>query len=178
MLAREEIDLRLTDMGRVEESEMHRLALFYEDDITKFKVKQAKLRVSLINPNAEVKSFHEEVDKGNVFLLQGDVIIDATNKDETNKIVADHAVKKKVPLIIVRASGSSAIVIVSHKAIPAAQLKKLALAPVAKAGIFGPVTSLAASVVVAEVLKILLGEKENKMIELDAWSSSLKVTKL
>src|SRR4051812_17378543 len=104
MLARESVDLRLVDMGRVEEEDMHRLDLFHEEDITKFKVKQAKTRLAAINPKVQVKSFHEEMTNENVFLLQGDVIIDATNNDELNTLTLPHAVKKKCAFILVRCS--------------------------------------------------------------------------
>jgi molybdopterin/thiamine biosynthesis adenylyltransferase len=178
MLAREDFDLRLVDMGRVEETEMHRLALFHEEDITKFKVKQAKLRVAAINPTVQVKSFHEELTKQNVFLLEGDVLVDTTQDDTLNVIIAAHAMKKKVPLIVARASGSSANILVLHKAPTAAQLQKARLPPVDKAGVLGPTTSLAASIVVAETIKILLGDRASKLISVDAWDHSCKVTKL
>jgi molybdopterin/thiamine biosynthesis adenylyltransferase len=178
MLARESVDLRLVDMGRVEEEDMHRLDLFHEEDITKFKVKQAKARLFAINPKAQVKSFHEEITDSNVFLLQGDVIVDATNSDEINKLVLPHATKKKLPLVLVRCSGPQAKILVLTKAPPAKIQEKLKLPSVEKSGIFGPVTNMAASIAVSEVLKIMLGQKINVLIECDAWEAKIKVTKL
>jgi adenylyltransferase/sulfurtransferase len=178
MLAREDIGLRLIDMGRVEETDMHRLAIFQEEDITKFKVKQAKLRLAAINPHVPVKSFHEEIVASNVFLLEGDVIVDTTNSDEINALVLAHAAKKKYPLVLVRASGSAAHIFVMQKATPAKILSKISLPSIEDEGIFGPVTSMAASVAAAEVLKILAGGKESKLIEIDGWDPKIKVTKL
>jgi molybdopterin/thiamine biosynthesis adenylyltransferase len=178
MLAREGIDLRLVDMGRVEEEDMHRLDLFHEEDITKFKVKQAKIRLAAINPKAEVKSFHEEMTASNVFLLQGNVIVDATNSDEMNALTISHAAKKRYPLVLIRFSGSIARILVLQKAAPAKLADKLKLPSVDNAGVFGPVTSMAASLAVGEIMKILLGEKTSMIIECDSWDPKVKITKL
>ena len=178
MLAREDIDLRLIDMGRVDEMEMHRLSLFQEEDITKFKVKQAKYRLSAISPRVQVKSFHEEITDTNIFLLQGDVIVDTTNSEDINKLSIPFAVKKKVPLVLVRYTGSVAKILVLQKAAPAKILEKMSVPPIAKEGIFGPATTFSASIATAEIMKVLLGEKQSYLIECDGWDAKIKVTKL
>ena len=178
MLAREGIHLRMVDMGRVEEEDMHRLTIFYEEDITKFKVKQAKLRLNAINPHVQVKSFHEEIGSGNVFLLQGDVVIDATNSDEVNKLTIPYAAKKKLPFILIRCSGTQAKILVMQHSLPAKTLDKLKLPSQDKDGIFGPITTLAASIVVSQVIKILVGDKGSYIIECDAWDEKIKITKI
>ncbi len=178
MLTREGIHLRIVDMGRVEEEDMHRLTIFYEEDITKFKVKQAKLRLAAINPHVQVKSFHEEIGSSNVFLLDGDVIVDATNNDEVNVVTIPYAAKKKKPFILVRYSGTQARILVSHKALTAKVLDKLKLPSQEKDGIFGPVTSIAASIVVGQIMKILVGDKASAIYEIDAWDMKVKVTKI
>jgi molybdopterin/thiamine biosynthesis adenylyltransferase len=178
MLAREGVDLRLVDMGRVEEEDMHRLALFHEEDITKFKVKQAKLRLAAINPKVQVKSFHEEMTSSNIFLLEGEVIVDTSNNDEMNRLTIAHAAKKKVPLVLVRVSGSVGRMLVLQKTVPAKLADKLKLPSVEKAGVFSPVTNMAASLAVGQVLKILQGDKTTVLIECDAWDPKTKVTKL
>jgi molybdopterin/thiamine biosynthesis adenylyltransferase len=177
-LAREDINLRLLDMGRVEEEDMARLQIFQDEDITKFKVKQAKVRLANINPKVQVKCFHEELNESNVFLLEGDVVVDATNSDELNRTVLAYATKKRIPLIIARASGSTARILVTHKTLPAKILERVTLPPKEKEGIFSASTLMAASIVDAEVIKILLGERRSALIECDAWSTKLKVTTL
>jgi hypothetical protein len=80
--------------------------------------------------------------------------------------------------VLVRASGSAAHIFVMQKATPAKILSKISLPSIEDEGIFGPVTSMAASVAAAEVLKILAGGKESKLIEIDGWDPKIKVTKL
>ena len=64
------------------------------------------------------------------------------------------------------------------KAAPAKIVQKITLPVVDDAGIFGPVTSLAASLAVAEIMKLLLGEKTNKLLNCDAWDAKIKITKI
>jgi len=178
MLGREGVEMRLIDMGRVEEEDMHRLSLFYEEDITKFKVKQAKSRITAINPHAQVKSFHEELTESNVFLLQGDCIIDASNDSETNELVAKHALSKKIPLIIIRYCADQAKILVAQKKLPIKEIDAVDLGYIDEEGVFGPVTTLAASVGVAQLIQVLLGDTASKRIELDAWKMKAKVVRL
>ncbi len=178
LLGREGIALRLVDMGRVEEEDMHRLSLFYDEDITKFKVKQAKARINAINPTVPIKSFHEELTDDNIFLLKGDCIIDATNDIEINKKIFKFATEKKIPLVTVRYSGDQGRILVTQKKLALKAVESIQLEKMTKRGIFGPVTAMAGSCAVAQVMKVLLGEKASFSIELDAWKPKIKLTKL
>jgi len=175
MLVRENIELRMIDKGRVEEEDMHRLALFYEEDITKFKVKQAKARLNAINPQVPVKSFHEELSASNVFLLKGDVIVDTSNNRTINDVIALHA---KTPLVIARYSGSVAKILVAQKKVTKKMLDEIDLPPIGTEGVFGPVTTQASSIVVGETLKVLLGQRGSHIITVDSWKNSIRVKKV
>lgn len=178
IIGREGITMRMVDMGRVEEADMHRLSLFYEEDITKFKVKQAKVRIAAINPTTQVKSFHEELSENNIFLLKGDCIIDASNDDEVNDLTFRHAQDKKIPIIIVRYCGDQARILVAQKKLPLKTLKEISLGHIEEEGVFGPVTSMAASTAVSHLIQLLLDDTTSMRIELDAWKTKAKVTKL
>ena len=49
---------------------------------------------------------------------------------------------------------------------------------IADTGIFGPVTRLAGSIAVGQIMKILLGKGSNVIIEVNAWTPKIKITKL
>ncbi len=178
VFARENIDLRLVDRGRVEDADMHRLSLFCDEDVAKFKVKQAKLRLAALNPALQVKSFHEELSASTLFLLQGDVIVDTSNNPDINRIILDYATGKKLPLVLARCSGSAYKVLVLQKKPGAKLLAQVAMASIGKEGIFGPVATIAGSVVAGETLKVLLGEKGSYLVEGDVWAHKAKVTKV
>jgi molybdopterin/thiamine biosynthesis adenylyltransferase len=178
ILCREQIGLRLVDKGRVDEDDMHRLGLFYEEDITRFKVKQAKSRLAAIIPGVPVKSFHEELGDGNVFLLKGDVIVDATNSNDLNELIMKQAISQKAPGVIVRYSGTTAKVLVYTKKPTKKAIASVSLPSVEEVGMVGSLSATVAGVVASQVQALLLGEKRNFVLTVDVAKNSIRTTKL
>lgn len=179
MLAREDFELRIIDKGRVEEMDMNRMALYVEDDITKFKAKQAKVRVGAINPKLQMKSFHEELGPNNVFLVKSDCVIDTSNNDAINTIIFDYCQQQRIPLILARYSGSTAELLVAVKKVSKNALAEcLKMPSTEKVGAISPATHAAAAIVVAELFKILLGKGTNKRVTFDVWTGKFKEKRL
>lgn len=179
ILTREDFDLRLVDKGRVEEVDMGRLSLFQEEDITKFKVKQAKRRLELINPQAKVKSFHEELSSQNVFLIESEVVVDSTNQPEINKLVFDYCQEKKIPLLLVRYSGSKIKVLVANKKMTPKQYAWIEdVGNVTKEGLYSGCVMLAASLIITQIFKLFLGDTLSYQLTADSWENTLKIEKL
>jgi len=178
MLAREDFSLRIIDKGRVEEVDMNRMGLYSEDDITKFKAKQAKQRVSAINPKLNLKSFHEELSEANVFLVKAECVVDCTNNDNTNVMIFDYCQSHKVPLILASYSGATAHVLVAAKKIPRKAFEEYLKMPTTeKEGAISPGTHATASIAVAELFKIILGKGQSKLIVYDVWNGKYKEKK-
>ena len=179
VLAREDFDLRLIDRGRVEEEDMARLNLFVEEDITKFKVKQAKHRVEEINPRVQVKCFHEDLNDANVFLVKSDLVIDTTNQPEVNRLIFDHCQKEKIPLIYIRYSGSRVKVLVATKRINAKYFDVLSdVGNVTEEGVYSGTTMLGSMIVINRIFKHFLGDTGSYLLEADAWTGKYKSKKL
>ncbi len=179
ILAREDFELRVIDKGRVEEADMNRMALFLEQDITKFKAKQAKQRISAINPKLAVKSFHEELTPTNIFLVKADCVIDCMNNEESNTLIFEHCQKEKIPLVMASYAGSTAYLLVATKKLPKKVLAEYLNMPTTEQeGAISPATHAAASLAVAELFKILLGKGKSKLITFDVWNGKYKEKKL
>jgi molybdopterin/thiamine biosynthesis adenylyltransferase len=179
ILAREDFTLRIIDKGRVEEVDMNRMGLYTEEDITKFKAKQAKQRASEVNPKLVMKSFHEELGESNVFLVKADCVIDCTNNDDTNALIFDFCQAKRVPIILASYSGSTAYILVAVKKIPRKVLDEYLKKPTTEeAGAISPATHAAASIAVTELFKILLGKGQSKLVTLDVWKGKHKEKRL
>ena len=179
ILAREDFELRIIDRGRVEEMDMNRMTLYLEDDITKFKAKQAKIRIADVNPKLQVKSFHEELGPNNVFLVKADCVIDTSNSDSINTLVFDFCQQQKIPLVLARYSGSTAELLVAVKKVSKNALAEcLKLPSTEKVGAISPATHAAAALVVAELFKILLGKGVNKRVTFDVWTGKYKEKRL
>lgn len=179
VLAREDFELRLVDRGRVEEEDMSRLNLFVEEDITKFKVKQAKKRIEEINSQIKVKSFHEDLNEENVFLVKSELVIDSSNQPEANELVSKYCQANKVPLIYVRYSGSKVKILVANKKLTQKNFDALNdVGNVTEEGVISPTTMLASMIIIKRVFKYFLGDKGSYLIEADAWAGKIKTTKL
>lgn len=178
-LAREDFDLRLIDRGRVEEEDMGRLNIFQEEDITKFKVKQAKKRLELINPRIKIKSFHEELSSSNVFLIESELVIDATNQPEVNKLIFAHCQEKKIPLVYVRYSGGRIKLLVANKKIAQKDYDWLEdVGNVSKEGMYAGCAMFGAMMVINRIYKFFLGDNGSYHLQANAWEGDFKRTKL
>jgi adenylyltransferase/sulfurtransferase len=181
MLIRSGINLRLIDKGRCMTEDLSAQTLYLEEDNTRFKAKQAKKYLDQINPGVKVKTFHEDLNKNNVFLIDADAVIDTTGNLEASKLIAEHAKKKKLPLIYAVASGSRGLVITSDKGINFDKLKKLIdkMKPTDEVGIINPAVHMAAAIIVKKTFKILLKKQYHKdAVLFDIWNDSIKRQKL
>jgi len=179
ILAREDFNLRIIDKGRVEEMDMNRMGLYQEQDLTKFKAKQAKQRVEDINPKARLKSFHEELSSQNVFLVKADCVIDCTNNNDTNTLIYGYCQANKVPVILASYAGSTAEVLVATKKLPKKVFEEYLKMPTTEVeGAISPATHAAAAIAVAETFKILLGKGASKRVTFDIWNGKYKERKL
>ena len=179
ILAREGFDLRIIDKGRVEEVDMSRMGLYQEQDITKFKAKQAKFRTAEINPKLVLKSFHEELGANNVFLVKAECVIDTTNNRETNELIFNYCQDEKIPIILASYSGSTSEILIATKKIPRKVFEDFVKKPsIEDVGAISPATHAAAALVVSELFKILLGKTSSKCISFDVWTGKYKEKKL
>ena len=175
-LARAGVNLRLVDKDRVYEDELQRLAIFHEDQVQKFKAKEAKKNLERMNSKIRVKTFHEEIVQSNVFLLDSDVVLDCTNDLKTNELINKHC---KKPLIVCRYSGDKGIIFHKSSTVNIEKLKKkIDGKGINDVGIFNPTILMGASIVAAEAIKILLKKKHQKgIIHFNSWTPSISVKK-
>jgi molybdopterin-synthase adenylyltransferase len=181
MLLQSGINLRLVDKGRVDLTDLSTQSLYLEEDHSKFKAKQAKKYLELINPKAKVRTFHEDLTKNNMYLIDADIVIDATGNLETTKLISDEAKKKKIPMIYAVVSGSQGIVATSDKGMPVEKIKPILdkMKPIDDVGIINPAVHTAASVIVSRALKILLKKPVPKeIIVFNVWDETMKKQKI
>ncbi len=102
--------LRIIDRDRIYEEELARQDLYTKSLINKFKAKEAKKILDNFDPESTVKAFHEDLMEENSFLLQGELIIDASNDIKTNKIVQKKAETEKLKVIQINYAGTDAVI--------------------------------------------------------------------
>lgn len=176
MLNREGIPLKIIDKGRVAEQDFQRQTAYLEEDDTKFKAKQIKKRLDLVNKNNNVKTFHEDLISENLFLLDSaDVVVDCSNNLNTMNLVANY-IKKKQHLINCKYAGSEGAIFISDKKCTFNKaLGKAKIEEIKEKGIINATTHLAAGIIVAQVLKILVRAPiTDNLIVFDVWKNKIR----
>lgn len=178
MLARMGVNLRVIDKDRVYEGDLDKLSLFSEDQIGKFKAKEAKKLLEGLNKDIKVKAFHEELVKNNAYLVESDVVIDCSGNLDTALLVDVAA--KKTPLVYARAAGIDGCVLVASDT----RLRQITSfleknTPASVDGrVLGSTVRIIASLSVNKALKVLTAQKfEKNMLLVNGWKFSFdKVT--
>lgn len=162
ILVRSGINLRIIDKGRIQPEDVPRQSLYVAEDEKKFKAKQAKKRLEEINKRVNIKTFHEELVKENIFLLKADVIIDVSNDIKTSLLINKYALEKKIPLIVGNYSGDHGHLLIVERSqnkkgpCVACLQKKLAQPPHKEVGVYPPTATFMASLVANATIKNLL----------------------
>jgi molybdopterin/thiamine biosynthesis adenylyltransferase len=179
--------LTLIDRDFVEGSNLQRQVLFDEADALAStpKAEAARRKIADFNREVEVRAEIVDLVPDNIHeLLEGaELVLDGTDNFETRYLLNDYAVEQSKPWIYAAAVGAYGA---TMTILPAGAQRTACLACVFPmqplgavetcdtAGILGMAVNLAASVQVAEALKILTGQAElvrRTMLSFDLWSN-------
>ncbi len=94
-------NIGIIDNDRVEISNLNRQILFNSNDIGKFKVNQAKIKIRKVYNQIKIKTFRTKITNKNIKRVLGDyqIICDGTDNFETRYLINDHCKKNKKILI-------------------------------------------------------------------------------
>ncbi len=97
----------IVDDDKVELSNLNRQIIYNINDLGKYKVNVAKVKIKKINNRLNVKSFKIRINKKNVenLIKNFDIICDGTDNFETRLLVNDYSLKQKKILISAAVSG-------------------------------------------------------------------------
>lgn len=175
--------LRIADRDFVEASNLQRQTMFTERDATERLPKAVAAANHIAEINSEIKVEPEiaDVNHSNIerLISNADVVVDGTDNFATRYLINDACVKNKVNWVYGAAVGSYGVSMtirphetpclrcIFPEAPPAAS------APTCDtAGVIMPIISIVASVQVAEVLKLLMGDAKslhNSLMQFDVW---------
>lgn len=91
----------IADDDNVDESNLQRQVLYTSDDVGKPKALHAKKKLLALNPNIEVVSYQERVNRDNILNLisKYDIVVDGSDNFSTRYLVSDACVILKKPLV-------------------------------------------------------------------------------
>ncbi|MFA6072674.1 MAG: ThiF family adenylyltransferase [Candidatus Woesearchaeota archaeon] len=177
MLVRSGIGIRIVDKGRILEHDLHQTTLFLEEDLDKFKAKQGKKRLEDINKTVPVKSFHEDLNEVNIYLIDSDLVIDCSNDLAVSLKIDKYCSKKKIPMIHCFVSGTQGQVFIMNNASISGLTKYVKNKKISEQGILVATIHIAAGIAAAQAAKILLKMPvEKNMITFDVWNGSFEKT--
>lgn len=171
MLVRAGINVRLVDKGRILEEELQQTSVFLQEDINKFKAKQAKKRLDAINDAVTIKAFHEELTDVNSYLLDSDLVVDCTNDLEVSLIIDKYCSQKKIPMIYSYVSGSEGQIFVIEQGTTLNEISEYVKnRRVREEGIMAATIHTAAGIMAGKIAKTLLNiPNEKNMLFFDVW---------
>ena len=162
-------NIGIADQDKVEVSNLNRQILFNTADLGKYKVIQAKSKINKIYKKIKIKTFNQKVSISNINKISRDydIICDGTDNFNTRYIINDHCKKNKKILI------SAAISRFDGQLFKFNFKKKgpcfrcfMPEKPIQEnncetEGIFSPVAGVLGSLQANEVLKTILGLKDD-----------------
>jgi molybdopterin/thiamine biosynthesis adenylyltransferase len=171
MLIRAGINVRIIDKGRILEDELQRLSLFLEEDIEKFKAKQAKKRLEMINPHVTVKAFHEDLTEHTMYLVDSDLVIDCSNDLKVSLMIDKYCFKKGIPMIYSYVAGTQGQIFIIDKKVSLSQISEYVKnIRISDKGIMAATIHTAAGIIGSKTAKILLGlSHQDNMLAFDVW---------
>ena len=184
ILVRNGINLRIIDKDRVLEEDAPRQTLYTSEDITKFKAKQAKKRLEEINEHVKIKTFHEELNQDNAFLVEADLIIDASNNHDISLLLNKFAIEKSIPLITGRYSGHKGHVFIVDKhqfkkgACVHCLDEKLNLPSIKEVGVHSPIATMIGALLANATMKNLLNlDNIDTLLSVDLMKTEIRRSK-
>jgi adenylyltransferase/sulfurtransferase len=175
--------LRIIDRDYVETSNLQRQLLFDEEDARQSlpKAEAAARKLATINAEVGVEPYVKDLTTQTVSLLGGaDLIVDCTDNFETRYLINDFAIQNRVPWIYAAAVGSYAVtmnILPNETACLACifpELPRGTFITCETAGILNSTANLIASIQVTEVLKLIIGARNQlrkTLLSLDLWTN-------
>lgn len=175
-LVRAGISIRIIDRGRILEEDLQYQNLFLEEDIGKFKAKQAKKRLQDINPTVTVKSFHEDLTTQNMYLVDADLVIDCSNDLKVSLVIDKYCFKKKIPMIYSYVAGTQGQIFVVDKKVSLSEISDYVKnCRISQKGVMAATIHVGAGLIASKGAKVLLGySHQNNMLSFDIWEFTIE----
>ncbi len=182
-------NIGIVDYDKVELSNLNRQILFNNSDIGKFKVNQAKSKINKIYKKIKIQTFRIKISKRNIetIIKKFDIICDGTDNFNTRYLINDYCKKNKKILISAAISKFDGHLFKFNfkKKGPCFRCfmpeKPLDENNCETDGIFAPVAGIVGALQANEVLKTVLGLKDdlnNNILIFNSLSMSLRKIKI
>lgn len=171
--------LTLIDHDLVEITNLHRTALFTEEDIGKSKAEMISKHVTLVNSHVKTSVFNKSLTKDNAENILGscDIILDGTDNLDIRYLINEVAIKHKIPWIYagVHSTHGMVLAIIPNKTPCLSCLSDtLPQTLVDEIPVLGILPSSIASLQISEALKVLFKLQTSGFILFNLWNFDLE----
>ena len=182
-------NIGIVDHDKVELSNLNRQILFNTSDIGKFKVNQAKSKINRIYKNIKIKTFKIKISKRNIepIIKNFDIICDGTDNFNTRYVINDYCkINKKILISAAISKFDGHLFKYNFKKKGPCLRCFMPDQPLEENncetdGIFAPVAGIIGALQANEVLKTVLGLKDdlnNNILVFNSLSMSLRKVKI
>lgn len=171
--------LTLIDHDLVDLTNLHRTALFTEEDIGKSKAEMISKHVTLVNSHVKTSVFNKSLTKDTAedILNSCDIILDGTDNLDTRYLINEVAVKHKIPWIYagVHSTQGMVLAIIPNKTPCLSCLSDtLPQTPVGEIPVLGTLPASIAALQVSEALKVFFKLQTSGFILFNLWNFDLE----
>ena len=181
--------LRIADGDRVTIGNIHRQLLFSEKDAreNRLKVDAAKTELQKINSEVEITELAEFITESNIsaFIDGASIVLDATDDIAIRFLINDSCLKAGIPWIYTGVAGTQGLImpVLPHgpclRCLYPEPPNQEGVANCNNSGILPTTVTMAVSIQINQVLKILTGEAEaGTLIKFDCWDPKVQSLKV
>lgn len=176
--------ITIVDRDRVERGNLQRQLLFDESDIGKPKAVVACKKLKQVNSEVEISCVIGDVMNSNIegFLLENDLVVDATDNMITRMIINDACVKNNIPWIYGGVLGSAGM---SFNIVPPGPCLRCIMPDIPSdggisgcetVGVLNTIPAVIGAVQSTEAIKILTENKfEKRLLRYDIWDGNFSL---
>ena len=179
----------IVDFDRIEISNLNRQTLFGSNDLGKYKVSQAKKKITLLNKKIKIITFNKKITSKNIKNISKkfDIICDCTDNFSTRYLINDYCQKNKKILITAAISKFDGHLLKFNfkEKGPCYRCFMPEMPDIENncqtEGIFSPVAGIMGSLQANEVLKSILNSKydlTNQILIFDALKTNFRKSKI
>ncbi len=179
--------ITIVDPDRVEESNLHRTALFDEEDIGEYKALVLKRKLGLVNSGAEVSAVVARAEASNIeSLLETDLVVDGTDNMESRFLINDACMKHGIPWVYagVLATGGNVMFIPPEGPCIRCLIPELPQAgtyPVCEeTGVYGLIPQIIGRLAASEAIRYIVDGvgAPGRLILVETWPPSMEVVRI
>jgi molybdopterin/thiamine biosynthesis adenylyltransferase len=166
--------LEIIDNDVVELTNLHRTALFTEDDVGKSKATILEQKLKVSNSDVHVRGINQKVTKENIesLVTRADVIVDGTDSIFLRCLLNEISIKKNIPWVYGGVYETMGMIMgIQPKKTPCFQCISQTIPDSSEEiPVLGSLPAIIAAIQCNETLKILLGKPLAGLIIYDVWS--------